>query len=673
MSHVPGSQLSDSPEFLENIVLPHAPVTHAPSRTAGTRLSHWFGCLTERLLIYAGLFICLVLWITIGVPSALLGLLLLAFIKALRWTAAIRVSTPNLRKQLSHYPRSSAMLPSPRDAVLHTVGQYQASLENPTDREYRDSCMSRQGVSTEGNEATVDLRPVGDRTVDANARPAVALPKGRVLRERYVIQEKLGTGGRGTVYKAHDRYRLALPEPQQYVALKVLHSGGDCADQTVKDIGRELHCGQALSHRNIVNVFELDRDGEIIFFTMELLDGELLSSLIQRMRPTAMHRSQAWQIIRQLGAAIEHAHGRGVVHGDLKPGNILVTHDGEVRILDFGAARTLDRRQSDPQRDLAPATGTPAYASCELLEGRAADPSDDVYALACIAYELLTGTHPFAGRPAILARNFDVKAARPAGLTQQQWRTLQRGFAWHRAGRPKSVHAWIQRLTHRVAEDASITPLRELKIASAEEPPSISRAVAAALAVVLITGISIAELRGSSLKTHGAAGATTGTAKVPPAAPALPLGEPPQDPRVLDTQAAGAPTEHRIAQTKPSAMPSPSMISVEGYQVNSGNHFVEIRVRRNELHKNSSFVWWTEPATARQDVDYVHQAKAIQTFLTGRRSTRFYVKLLPESDRSQRDYFYVAIARTGRDRTSDKVIRAQIWLPTPRNQLQARR
>jgi hypothetical protein len=127
-----------------------------------------------------------------------------------------------------------------------------------------------------------------------------------------------------------------------------------------------------------------------------------------------------------------------------------------------------------------------------------------------------------------------------------------------------------------------------------------------------------------------------------------------------------------MTQRNPSVQQAPLTISVDGYRVSSGNHFVEIRVHRNQL-QNASFAWWTEPATARQNVDYVHQARAIQTFPSDRRSTRFYVKLLPDSERSQRDYFYVAIAQPGRGHTSHNVTRVQIWLPTPRDQLQARR
>jgi serine/threonine protein kinase len=533
-------------------------------------------------------------------------------------------------------------------------------------------------ATPDANGATVDLKPDAGLPRSPDPAAAVSISVGRVLRDRYVIQERLGAGGKGTVFRALDRYRSSLPDAQQHVALKVLHSGRDCTEQTIKDLRRELHCAQVLSHQNIVNVFELDRDGDVVFFTMELLDGELLGDLIARMHPAAMQPLQAWQIIRQLGAGLEHAHERGIVHGDLKPRNILITREGELRILDFGAAQRIVRTQSGGgQPDRAPMSGTPAYASCELLEGRTTDPRDDLYALACICYELLSGAHPFACRPATVARDFGVKATRPADLTGRQWRTLQSGLSWHRAGRSMSVHTWIQRLTHNVAENRSITPLRELKAASPAKPLLQSPAAAAFIAVLLIVGACVAQLRETSAR-KASDGAATRAAQdaVKTASEAAPPSKqtPPADALVALARPANAKDAvDGMAPGKPSARQPPSTISVDGYQVSSGEHFVEIRVHRNQLQKNASFTWWTEPATARQDVDYVHQAKAIQAFPSERRSTRFYVKLLPDSGRSQRDYFYVAIAPFGRDRISDKVTRVQIWLPTPRDQLQARR
>jgi serine/threonine protein kinase len=545
--------------------------------------------------------------------------------------------------------------------------------------EYSDSGMRRQIIEpfATGANGVGDLYPTTGSTVSTGPDAAGSISVGRVLRQRYVILERLGIGGKGTVFKALDRYRSSLPNSQQHVALKVLRSGGDGSEQTIRDLALELHCGQVLSHRNIVKVFELDRDGEVVFFTMELLDGELLSGLIERMSPGGVQRLQAWQIIRQLGAGLQHAHERGVIHGDLKPRNILVTRNGELRILDFGAAQKMGRGRANPGHpDFAPVSGSPAYASCELLEGRAADPSDDLYALACISYELLTAVHPFACRPATLARNFGVKATRPAGLSSHQWRTLRKGLSWHRAGRSMGVHAWVQKLTRGIAEKPSITPLHELKAAGTAKPFLHPRAAVAFLAVLLMAGIGVGELRETPPKTpDNAIPAVQDSAKAPIPEPASPPTERAlADHLVSDAQAGdGEGTVQGMAQTKPSARPSPLLVSVDGYQLSSGDRFVEIRVHRNQLQKNSSFVWWTEAATARQGVDYVHQAKAIQTFATGRRSTRFYVKLLPESGRSQRDFFYVAIAQPGHDRIPNKVTRAQIWLPTPREQLQARR
>jgi serine/threonine protein kinase len=508
-----------------------------------------------------------------------------------------------------------------------------------------------------------------------DAEPGGSMEIGCVLKDRYVIQERLGSGGRGTVFRVLDRCRSSLPHAEQYVALKVLHPRGDSSEQTETDLQRELQCIQVLSHQNVVKVFELDRDGDVVFLTMELLEGELLSDVIGRMRPAAMERLQAVQIIRQLGAGLEHAHERGVAHGDLKPRNLLVTREGQLRILDFGAGQTVAHTQSSEH---ASTSVTSAYASCEILEGRAADPRDDLYALACICYELLSGAHPFAARPATVARNFDIKATRPSGLTGRQWRTLQTALSWHRAGRSMGIHAFVQALTHHIAEKPSTTPLKDLAAASGAKPLLRSRAAAISIAGFVIAGLCIAQLRETAagkLSVEAAARSAPDTVTVPAPVRAPPVAPPPP----ADASDAGArPADAKAAvdgtsQVKPTLRQSTSTISVDGYQVSIGDRFVEIRVHRDRLRKNASFAWWTEPATAKRDVDYVHQAKAIQTFAPEQRSTRFYVKLLPDSGRSQRDYFYVAIAQPGRVRNSDGVKRIQIWLPTPRDHMQASR
>jgi hypothetical protein len=111
------------------------------------------------------------------------------------------------------------------------------------------------------------------------------------------------------------------------------------------------------------------------------------------------------------------------------------------------------------------------------------------------------------------------------------------------------------------------------------------------------------------------------------------------------------------------------MVSASNYRVHSGERFAEIRVRRSSrLGSDTPFVWWTEAASAKPGIDYVHQGKAIQSFPKGKSSTSFFVKLVPKSSRTQPEVFYIAIAETGPDASSGQVARAAVWLPTNRDQ-----
>jgi serine/threonine protein kinase len=523
------------------------------------------------------------------------------------------------------------------------------------------------------NGPTIDLDHA--RSALATSDPIASLAVGQVLRDRYVLQARLGTGGKGAVFKALDRLRAALPDNHQYVALKILHASGDCSEETLAKLCLEFHCGQVLSHRNIVNVYELDRDGDVVFFTMELLEGEPLSDVMERLRPAAMRKSQAWQLIRQLGAGLAHAHERGVVHGDLKPRNIFITREGELRILDFGAAhRFMAVKSRSEHADHAPTSGTPAYASCEQLEGRRADPRDDLYALACICYELLAGDHPFGSRPATLARDYRVSLVRPHGLTGRQWRALQKGLSWHRAARSIPVRFWMHRLMKERVQEYSVTPLQELTQPNRVQSKIPLRAAALFLGVTLTTAAVLAQLRSTfALKTIDAPSPVLSVTANRDVSSAPPNDRPSSN--FVVTQASDSAREdtaYGALQAKPAARATPPTISVEPSQVKSADHFVEIRLHRNLLQKNSSFTWWTEPATAKPDVDYVPEAVAIQAFPAGYRTTRLYVRLLPQSLRSQRSYFYIAIAQPGLHQAPDTVIRRQIWLPMSSN-LQARR
>ena len=533
------------------------------------------------------------------------------------------------------------------------------------------------------NEPTVDLDQIPVRRPPTQPKPSASLSVGQVLRDRYVLEARLGAGGKGAVFKAFDRFRATLPDTHKHVALKILHGGGDCSEQTLAKLRLEFHCGQVLSHRNIVNVYELDCDGEVVFFTMELLDGEPLGDVMERLGPAGMRRSQAWQLIQQLGAGLAHAHERGVVHGDLKPRNIFVTRQGELRILDFGAAHRFKAMNPHMEHcEYGTPSGTAAYASCEQLEGRLADPRDDLYALACICYELLAGTHPFESRPANVARDYRVSVVRPHGLTGRQWRALQKGLSWHRAGRSIGVRSWMDRLIKRGVRKQPPTPLDQLAQSDGVRSNVPWRAAALFLVAALAATAMLAQIRPGAVLAEPKPAVALRSNDAPSFPPALPATATSAAPFEEGQASEGAVTQVSASLEKNSAnvMPqarlmaraAPIVFSVEPAQVGSDDHFAEIRLHRNVPQKDSSFTWWTEPATAKPGVDYVPEAVAIQTFPVGYRSTRLYVRLLPQTLRSQRAYFYVAVAQSSGHKGPATVIRRQVWLPTSSN-LQAKR
>ena len=481
---------------------------------------------------------------------------------------------------------------------------------------------------------------------------------GRVLRDRYDIEQCLGTGGKGTVFKARDRYRSGLPPSLRYVAIKLLHESPGNRDETIAALRRELQSAQTLSHPNIVKVYDVDRDGDVDFFTMELLEGELLSDLTQRFQSSPMPRPHAWSIISQIAAGLEHAHARNVVHADLKPQNIMITNSGEVRILDFGSSYRFAKERQDEPAWRGSTSATPAYACCELLDGRIPDPRDDLYALACIAYELLTGAHPFQRRRASEARDFGVVAARPKGLTRRQWRALARGLSWHRAGRSISVGDWFEELKPASVRTETLPSIGDLKaapVSAHRSPPLRPSAVfsvllsIAAISVLFVRLAPGGKVNGEALATSALHESAARTAEIADASSK-------SAPSSLSTQAA-------------SVQPTPSHGSAMlpgDYEVQPGQHFAEIRLHRPaNAGSDAALTWWTEPASAKPGVDYVSQGKVSQTFPKGQDSMSVFVKLLPKANRSQPGVFYVAVADKG-EKHGDRVTHTAVRLPSSR-------
>lgn len=524
---------------------------------------------------------------------------------------------------------------------------------------------------------------------------------GDALRGRYVIKSILGRGGTGTVFEAIDQYRLDLPDAGQRVALKVLNSG---QSELLIELRREFQYLQSLSHPNIVRAHEYDRDGATAFFTMEYLSGLSLNSVLSGRRQTRLERSHALAIVRDIGAALTHAHSRGIVHGDLNPGNIFITNDGEVRVLDFGAAHTPSRGAplSDSMKELAP-TATPRYASCQLLDGEPADTRDDLYAFACIVYVLLAGKHPFGEQTALQARERHLKPPRPPGLTRAEWQALRSGLAFERERRPSDVGKWLEAFDLPPAAVRLPVLLALLRVSPPARRGMMGPALAVGGLVLLAAGwwasenfdsvARIASQAGGAMRAaFASAGSSlaqlwhsTSSPAVPaeetrietpvPAmptahesSPAPPSHAPPspvQQPQVpaparnaVRTRAsapaaaavAPAPAAAASAAASPSHAPngpaprSRIELATNTVEVPFADPAARVVVRRTgSLRGDVSFSWWTESGTAKAGQDFVAVAAHEEHIEDGKSAANLFIPVVGDPNRRQPKSFYVVI------------------------------
>jgi len=286
--------------------------------------------------------------------------------------------------------------------------------------------------------------------IDESQSDPVLEPKaGSVLRRRYRIEAVVGQSSMGTVFQVLDEFRLESPGSQR-LAVKVLHAAVAKRAELLAELRREFQSLQLLSHPNIVRVFEFDRDGPLVFFTMELLTGAPLSRVMQVRKLTPLDRTQALAVIRDVGIALAYAHSRGVVHGDLNLRNIFITGAGELRVMGFGGSHKSRQISGASDHETLPFAAS-AYASCQVLEGERPDARDDVFALASMTYLLLSGDHPFSKKTAIEARDSGLKLRRAAGLSGRQWQALRAALQWERERRPADVQEWLSQMDLRGA------------------------------------------------------------------------------------------------------------------------------------------------------------------------------------------------------------------------------
>jgi len=284
-----------------------------------------------------------------------------------------------------------------------------------------------------------------DMTAFELAQPPVALSAGSVIKGRFMLEKQIGRGGMGLVFAAIDRRKQEARDPNPRIAIKVLYGDFRHHQDSLMALQREAQKAQTLAHPNVVTVFDFDRDGPTVFMTMELLRGRSLDVVLREVRGTGVGRKSALPIIRGIAEGLAYAHRKGIVHSDLKPGNVFVLEDGTPKLLDFGIARAVPSATAEKDVFDAGSLGayTEPYATEEMVKGADPHPADDVYALGIIACELLAGEHPYARNSAAKARSLSLKPRIPKELTRRECRVLEAALAFDRSRRPKDAAEFL--------------------------------------------------------------------------------------------------------------------------------------------------------------------------------------------------------------------------------------
>lgn len=312
---------------------------------------------------------------------------------------------------------------------------------------------------------------------------------GDVVAGRFVLQQRLGRGRYGLVFKALDRafsdpqigveHHVVLEELPPWIAERATFI--ECLEQL------RLH-PQSWSHPNIAKVLEFGRDGDAYFFCEQLLEGASLRVVLDANAPDALEEHEVIAIVRYVGDALSYAHAKGIVHGDLRLDNVFVTEAYEVKLTGFLPS-------TEPRPD-------PVFVEDRSTSGRP-HPSDDVYGLACLAYELLTRRRPYDGNTPLEALRAGLTAHPALNLSPPLWQALSRGLALRRERRPATMAEFmlelgvtgvetlgpapktIERAPPREATPAETTPWPAMT--PAEPAPTAPRFVASQVAAPLMS------------------------------------------------------------------------------------------------------------------------------------------------------------------------------------------
>ena len=252
---------------------------------------------------------------------------------------------------------------------------------------------------------------------------------GQIIKERYEITQLLGEGGMSYVYKATDK------QLQRTVAIKTLKPNYVEQEKFVERFKREAQTAANLNHPNIVQIFDWGI-GDEPFFVMEYIEGNTLTSIIANKRTISMN--DILFIGAQVSSGLQAAHSKGLVHRDIKPGNIMITPEGNVKVTDFGIV-SFQNEESDITKT-GSILGTASYISPEQAQGKPVSKESDLYSLGTVLYELITGKPPFDGDTPIATATKHI-TEKPEKLST------------YRANIPKGIENAVLKLLHKYPKD----------------------------------------------------------------------------------------------------------------------------------------------------------------------------------------------------------------------------
>ena len=511
---------------------------------------------------------------------------------------------------------------------------------------------------------TLELQPVQSNSPATDCASADALVPGRVLRGRYVLEEVIGRGGHSLVFRTKDLHRVATEEPGSHqIALKVLHPALRCNERAITRLAREFRQMQRLCHPGIARVFDLDCDGDVWFISMELVDGQPLSErLRQNLRP-----EEAMGIISRCGDALDYAHTKGIVHGDLKPSNVLLGTDGQVKLIDFGSVPSRGS-QIDYSAESAQ-VATPCYASPQVLAGMRAEPQDDIFSLACLAYALFSeGERPFADKSSLEAHRARLCPAVIPGIPVGIFAALARSLAGDRELRaPTALELHRELLGSAGAPPPR--PVERVRVPRVCVPRGTTRSAIhrMSLASVALGAVCVIAL-GHTLSTISRAVLPTADAQATTASVPSLTDIAPQT-KVQPEEVA------RAAELVPAmSLRAPSLVSFETQSLVAGSaqSMVAIVLKRTQSIRGPAAVEWeVESGSARPDIDYQPMSPQIAKFSDGEAQRSLFIPLLRTSagiDSRPPRSFFVALRPLGGRARLGAVTRIKVTIvpePTP--------